>query len=487
MPMLSRLPELTATQALGAIRRGELAATEYVQALLLQAQRLAHLHSLITVDASAALAAAAGIDALRAQGGELPPLAGLPLVIKDNIDFTGLPTTGGTPALRDFRPRVTAPALQRLLDAGAILLGKANMHELAFGVTNSNSSPFAGAARNPHDTARVPGGSSGGTGAAIAAGIAPAGLGTDTGGSVRIPASFCGLAGLRASVGNGLAQRRYDARGVLPISHTRDVIGPMARTMEDVALLDSVMSGEPVAQPAGLDGVRFGVARLFWEGMDSAVAGVMDQALARLRSAGVVLVDVELDELAALTAEAAFVIATHEARDDIPAYLASHGSHIVLADIAREVANPDVRHIVERVVQGGLDREYGMAMGRQRPRMQEIYRECFTRYRLDALVFPTVVVEPPVIEAVNGVAALEFFGRAIRNTDVGSTAGLPGITVPAGISERGLPVGIALDGPVGSDRRLMGLGMAMEALLPPPVFPGEGRQPAISSPAARSR
>ncbi|MGC4028025.1 MAG: indoleacetamide hydrolase [Steroidobacteraceae bacterium] len=463
--MSIELPGLSASQALRLLDGGDLTAWAYVQSLLERTRRCAELNSLIAVNASGALAAARRIDALRKKGTRLPPLAGLPLVVKDNIDFAGMPTTGGTPALRDFRPAATAPALQRLLDAGAIVLGKANMHELALGVTSTNFAPFTGAVRNPYDIARVAGGSSGGTAAAIAAGIAPAGLGTDTGGSVRIPASFCGLAGLRPSVGNGGAQRRYEGRGVLPISHTRDVIGPMARMMEDVALLDSVMSGEPLIEPVAVAGARFGMARLFWEDADGAVAAVMERALVRLQSAGAVLVDVDLSGLGGLTAETAFVIAAHEAREDIASYLSgAPGNRVTLADVVREIASPDVRAIMDDVMRGDLAREYEFAITQGRPRMQGIYARCFAEHALDALVFPTVTVPPPVIDPVRG-SVPGFFAAAIRNTDAGSTAGLPGITVPAGATPGGLPVGIALDGPVGSDRRLMGLGMSAEAIL----------------------
>src|SRR4051794_19436183 len=224
---------LTASQAVEAIRTGRLSAEAYMMTLISRAEQLSDLNSLITLNKIGAMAAARKVDSLRARGATLPPLAGLPIVVKDNINTSDLPTTGGTPALRDVQPTANAPTLQRLLDAGAIVLGKANMHELAFGTTSTNFASFAGAVHNPYDRSRVPGGSSGGTAVAIAARIAPAGLGTDTGGSGRIPAALCGIAGLRPTLGNGGAQRRYDGSGVLPISHTRDTIGTMARTVTD--------------------------------------------------------------------------------------------------------------------------------------------------------------------------------------------------------------------------------------------------------------
>jgi Asp-tRNA(Asn)/Glu-tRNA(Gln) amidotransferase A subunit family amidase len=192
---------LSATAAVAAIAAGELTATAYTTTLLGRAEQLTDRRAVITLNRAGALASAARIDDARRSGTALGRLAGLPIIVKDNINTKDLPTTAGTPALHDFRPTADAAVLQPLLDAGAIILGKANMHELAFGITTTNFSPFAGTATHPYDPARIPGGSSGGTGAAIAARIAPAGLGSDTGASVRIPAAFNGIAGLRPSTG----------------------------------------------------------------------------------------------------------------------------------------------------------------------------------------------------------------------------------------------------------------------------------------------
>lgn len=473
MPESEQL-ELTASQALDAMRSGRLRAQDYMQTLLARAERLQDLHSMISLDPAGAMEAARNVDARRARGEVLPPLAGLPIVVKDNINTSALPTTGGTPALRNVRPTANAPTLQRLLDAGAIVMGKANMHELAFGTTTTNFSPFAGFAHNPYDRDRVPGGSSGGTGAAVAARIAPAGLGTDTGGSVRIPAAFCGIAGLRPSVGNGGGERRYDGSGVLPISRTRDTIGPMARSMRDVALLDAAMSGQPVAQPVALAGLRLGVPASFWAGSERQVLAVLDQARQKLRDAGVVLVDVDTPGLAELTERAAFPIALHEAHEDIPAYLRKTGVQgIGLNEINAQVAGPDVKGAMQAVVQDAGAKGYAAAMGTYRPRMRQLYADYFSKNRLDGMLFPTVPVAAPLIDPVHGMSkiridggpAVDTFATTIRNTDPGSTAGIPGITVPAGLTPGGLPVGLAVDGPVGSDARLLGIGMALEDLL----------------------
>ena len=179
---------LTAGEALPALKTGALSARDYVEALLTRARAADHLNAFIALDADAALAAADASDERRVRGDDLGPLHGLPIVLKDNIDVAGFATTAGTPGLRANRPVRTAPVAQALFDAGAILFGKTNMHELAFGVTTDNAA--FGAARNPYDPTKTPGGSSGGTGVAVAARLAPAGLGSDTGGSVRIPAAL---------------------------------------------------------------------------------------------------------------------------------------------------------------------------------------------------------------------------------------------------------------------------------------------------------
>ena len=244
----SNQPLMSAAEIISSIRGKRVSAVDVVQAAIERAERLKELNLLITLNREPALAAARRVDAALNGGEQLGILAGLPIVVKDNINTKDMPTSGGTPALQNARPIANARSLQKLLEAGAIIIGKANMHELAFGITSTNLSSFAGPVRNPYDPIRIPGGSSGGTAAAIAAGVVTCGLGSDTGGSTRIPAALCGIVGLRPSVGNGGTERRYhDDNAVVPISHTRDTIGPMGRTVADVALLDSVITGGPMA------------------------------------------------------------------------------------------------------------------------------------------------------------------------------------------------------------------------------------------------
>ncbi|MEO8808236.1 MAG: indoleacetamide hydrolase, partial [Burkholderiaceae bacterium] len=435
-PTPSEQLAMSSSEAVAAIRTGRLSAEAYVGTLLARAEQLKDLNAFLVLDRAGAIAAARKVDALRSNGAPLPPLAGLPIVVKDNINTRDLPTTAGTAALRNVRPSANAPALQKLIDAGAIVLGKTNLHELAFGITSTNLSSFAGPVKNPYDTQRIPGGSSGGTAAAIAARIVPSGLGTDTGGSTRVPAALCGIVGLRPSVGNGGAERRYDGAGVVPISHTRDTVGPMGRSVADVALLDSVITGSPLATAVPLRGLRIGVPASFWAGLDAQLAEVMAVARAKLQAAGVVLVDVDIPTLAEVNAKVSFQLALHEPIADIPAYLAATGvTGITLADLAAGIASPDVKGAFGAILADAFGKDYDAAMRTHRPRLRQLYEGYFRNSVLDAMLFPTTIAPAPLIDAtngsgkvsINGGTPVDTFATFIRNTDPGSNAGIPGL------------------------------------------------------------
>ncbi|NIF52864.1 indoleacetamide hydrolase [Burkholderia sp. Ax-1724] len=474
---------LTATQAVEALQSGRLKAADYVATLLARAAALAHLNALTTLDLDGALAAARHIDALSAQARARLPLAGLPIVVKDNINTAGLQTSAGTPALAGFVPATNAPSLQRLLDAGAIVLGKANMHELAFGITSTNFAAHAGPVRNPYDPSLMPGGSSGGTAVAIAARIVPAGLGTDTGGSTRIPAALTGTAGLRPSVGNGGAERRYhDPDAVVPISHTRDTVGPMARSVADLALLDGVISGDGTLPTLAPDQLRIGLPEPLWDGLEAQVEGVARAALRKLEAAGVMFVPLALSELEHLNGMVGGPIAIHEARDDVLAWLvANHAPVQTVAGIAARIASPDVRAIYDEVLADALGSHYPAALNYWRPRFQRYMAAAFAHAQLDALLFPTTRLTAVPIDDLQGSSTVSIDGGPpidtmeafLRNTDPASTSGIPGLSLPAGISANGLPVGLELDGPLGSDRRLLAIGIVFERILgalPAPVL-----------------
>jgi len=466
------LTALSAVDALRLLRSAEVSAERYAQALVAQCRRLQHLNAFIGFDESRVLAAARTADRvpMDARG----PLHGLPLVIKDNIDTVGFATSAGTPALRSNMPRANAPVAERLFAAGALLLGKANMHELADGITNNNAA--FGAARNPYAPTMIPGGSSGGTAAAVAARMSPGGLGTDTGGSVRIPAALCGVVGLRPTAG------RYPAGGIVPISHTRDTAGPIARTVADVALLDGVITGAQAGlSSASLKGARIGVPRSpFFEDVDPAVAAVVASALRALRDAGCVLVDADMPDIARLSSAAAGAISYYEQSRDLDAYLRAAGSSLTTRDIADQIASPDVRSIFETDVLGAsaiTEQAYREAMQVHRPRLQAAYRDYFRMHDVVAIALPTTVLPARPIGddtevELNG-RKVPTFATFLRNTRIMTTAGIPGLSLPAGLAPSGLPVGLEFDGPDGSDRALLGFGLAVEAVLgrlPPPSF-----------------
>jgi len=467
--------ELSATQAVEAIRAGRLKAADYTATLLARAEALENLNALTVLDVEGALAAAQRIDTLGANERAHLPLAGLPVVVKDNINTRGLQTSAGTPALEGFVPARHAPSVQRLVDAGAIVLGKANMHELAFGITSTNLAPHAGPVRNPWDPERIPGGSSGGTAAAIAARIVPAGLGTDTGGSTRIPAALCGIVGLRPSVGDGGTQRRYhDPQAVVPISHTRDTVGPMARTVADAALIDGVITGHGPLARAAVANLRVGLPAPFWAGLETATEDVARAALARLEAAGVTLVPVEMGDIFALNDRVSMAIALHEPIEDLQQWLvANHAPARTVADVAARIASPDVRAAYDAILADTRGGDYQTAMTLWRPRLQQLYAQTFAAGGLDALLFPTTRLAAAQIDEVNGSSSVSIDGGApideleayLRNTDPASNAGIPGLALPAGLTGARLPVGLELDGPNGSDRRLLAIGLAFEAIL----------------------
>src|ERR1700722_16187689 len=229
----AELCNLSAVEAVAHMSQGALTAERYAQALLANCQAAHALNAFIALEPARVLEAARARDHERRDGAKPGPLFGLPIPVKDSVNTRDYPTTGGTPALRHFRPAEDAPVVAALRDAGALVLGKTNLHELSYGWTSNNLA--FGAVRNPYDQSRIPGGSSGGTAAAIAARLAPLGIAEDTEGSIRVPAAFCGIAGFRPTTG------RYSTDGCVPISPLFDQVGPHARSLADLVLFDSLV------------------------------------------------------------------------------------------------------------------------------------------------------------------------------------------------------------------------------------------------------
>ena len=460
--------DLSLAESARLIREGKIRSGDLAEALIKQAEAQAGLNTFITLDRDGARRAAQAADTLRAQGKSLGALHGVPVVIKDNIHVAGMPNTAGTPTLRSFVPSTNAPVVQALIDAGAIVLGKTNMHELAMSTTSDNAT--FGPVRNPYDPSRFAGGSSGGTAAAIAARIAAGGLGSDTGGSVRIPASLCGIVGLRPTSG------RYSLEGVTPFSHTRDTVGPMARSVADVILLDQVITGDssPV-QPVSIGNVRLGVARAtFYANLDPEVARLMERTLEKLRAAGAELVEVDLGDFAATNVKIGPAVGYYEVQRDLTAYLAKYQPQLTLTEVVAGIASPDVKDIFTKSVLGPeapTPEAYREAMEVFRPRFQKMYADAFAANRLDALILPTTVMPAQSLAnsaevTLNGqeMTSLSVF---VMNTRPVNNAGIAALTVPMGMTADGLPLGVEIDGLAGSDRRLLAIGLELERILGP--------------------
>lgn len=478
---LPDLDQLSAVEASRLVCSGKVRSEALVRAYLERAKRRPDLNAFVSLDEAGALAAARRVDAARGGARRCGPLTGAPIVVKDNIHVAGLPSSAGTAALKEFVPTASAPVVKRLIDAGAIVLGKTNMHELAFGISGYNPTFQTGSApgvRNAYDPTRFAGGSSSGTGAAIGARLAPAGLGTDTGGSVRIPCAVNGCASLRPTVG------RYPQEGIAPISHTRDTAGPMARSVSDLVAMDRAIAGGGPVRPASLKGVRLGVVKAFMANMDDDTKAAVDAALAKMRAAGVSLVDVEMPRLMELNGAVSFPVALYEAYDDMVAYLKRWKPDLSIEALVKEVRSPDVKGTYEGLVlprklpgpeKTTVDAKpaYEAAISSGRPALQKLYADTFRRERLDALVFPTV---PKVAIAANAESSsLDNFLMFIQNTDPGSNAGVPGLQLPVGLAPSArVPIGIELDGPARSDRRLLAIGLSLEKLF--------GRLPAPNAP-----
>jgi indoleacetamide hydrolase len=469
---MTKLHELGVADAAAAIRTGATTAEALADALLARVAAHKSLNAFITVEPDKVRAAARAADQQRASGATLGPLHGVPLALKDNLDTTDYPTTGGTPGLAGNRPKRNAVIVQALFDAGAIALGKCNLHELAYGITNNNAA--FGPARNPYAPDRIPGASSGGTGVAVAARLAPGGIGSDTGGSVRVPAALCGLVGLRPTTG------RWSQAGIVPISHTRDTAGPMTRSVADCALIDGIVTGGPLEiAPASLKGQRMGVPRRhFWENLEPELGRICDDTLKRLSDAGVILVDVDMSEEAKLDGEAGFPIALYETVADLNQYLKEHGAGFDYAGLVAKCESPDVKGILQSLTGPAAIPEgaYRKAL-QQRAVLQETYGRHFRENDVATIIFPTTPA--PAIKIgedetfmLNG-SAVPTFTTFIRNTGPGSVGGIPGISLPVGLTQSGLPVGMELSGPPDSDHLVLAIAAAIEPLLPKLPAPPE--------------
>ena len=441
------------------------------------------LRAVITLNPKA-LDTARALDAERKARGPRSPLHGIPVVLKDNYDTADLPTTGGSILLEGSIPPDDAFVVKKLRDAGAIVLAKVNMSEFASGAATSS---LGGATRNPHDLLRTPSGSSGGTGAAIAAAYATVGLGTDTGGSIRGPATANGIAGLKPT--HGLLSRD----GIIPLGLSFDTGGPMARSVSDVAAALGVMTGVDPADAAtkksegrfetnytkylnagALRGARIGVARDFM-GHDADVDWVMESALDAMRSGGATIVDVRFPAwLIAAKGEFYNAIRYPEFAAQIKDYLATTGPEYPktldqLIERARKVnaprpdgagPNPGRWTLMKREAGSGTLDDYGYKAVRDHglPLLRAVVEGLLASQQLDAIVYPTSSTRPPLVAAPPEVPG----GGASSPANIANLTGFPDLIVPAGFTGDRLPVAVSFLGPAFSEPRLFALGYSFE-------------------------
>ncbi|MCR9136076.1 MAG: amidase family protein [Alphaproteobacteria bacterium] len=460
------MSQLSLCAAAQNIRQGTFTSEDYVLALLRRCEQAKQLNAFLYMDAAQVLDDARQADRQMRSGQISGPLHGVPIAIKDNFDVIGTATTAGTPALADNIAVKTSPVVQRLFDAGAIMLGKTNMYELAFGITSSNE--WTGATLNPYDPTRSAGGSSGGTAAAVAARLAPAGLGSDTAGSVRIPAAHCGIFGFRPSTG------RYPNDGIVPLFHSRDTAGLMARSVDDLIVMDTLITGETATSIENLAGLRIGVPRRrHFSGLDHGIAAAIETELDRLSELGVILVDADLPDHLLDSSFAIETLREWELRRDMEAYLGRSSLSLDFDGLISAVKGEYVKREFETGLKAAddpdLENRYRTVISKTLPAYRAGYRAFFEENGISAIAFPTSPLAPTPIED-NGMTlcngAPVSVWRTLRNTAPASMFGAPGLSVPVGLNGDGLPVGLEFDGLPGSDGHLLAIGAAWERFSP---------------------
>jgi aspartyl-tRNA(Asn)/glutamyl-tRNA(Gln) amidotransferase subunit A len=433
--------DLSLVDLLPLLEQRSLSARELLQACLDRVGRYEdRVRAFVVLTPELAQEAAARADAGRAAGQPVGPLAGVPVALKDLFLTRGVPTTASSRVLKGHDPGVDAAVWERLRSAGAGLLGKTTLQEFAYG---TGSHPT----RNPWDLTRTPGGSSGGSGAALAARMVPLATGSDTGGSLRIPAAVCGVCSLRPAHG------RVSTYGALPLAHSLDTAGAMARRMKDVSLLLRLLAGHDPRDPHSLDepvpaypssgraAARVGVpSRVFWD-VDPQIARACREGLQRL---GAELVEVDPPE-------------GTEALLDVPGVYGHTMGPEALEHHAAWLAEREHLYgesIRERFAQARrtTPEQHAQAQ-RDRVRLRQQWRALFADHRLDALAHPTVPEPPAVLPAP---------GPSIALAKLWSVLGWPALSVPVGLDGRGLPVGLQLAGLPEREAELVGLGIALD-------------------------
>jgi aspartyl-tRNA(Asn)/glutamyl-tRNA(Gln) amidotransferase subunit A len=434
------------------------------------------LNAYVQVDAADALRQAAAADAARAAGGD-GPLLGVPLAVKDVLNVEGQPCTCASRILAGYVAPYDATAIARLRAAGALFVGRANMDEFAMGSTCENS--CYGPTRNPADPARVAGGSSGGSAAAVAGGLALAALGTDTGGSVRLPASFCGCVGLKPSYG------RVSRYGLVAYASSLDQVGPMTRTVADAALLLGAMAGRDPLDSTTLDrpvpdftaalrddlkGLRLGLpAEYFVDGMDPEVAAAVKAAVARCRELGAEIVDVHLPHTKYAVATY-YILASAEASANLARFDGVRYGHRAAAGdtpiemYKRTRAEGFGREVQRRIILGTyvLSSGYYDAYYLRAQKVRTLIRRDFEAafQRCDALLTPVAPTPAYRLGETLDDPLHMYLGDIFTVT--ANLAGICGLSVPCGRTTAGLPVGLQILGPAFGEECVLRVGHAYE-------------------------
>jgi aspartyl-tRNA(Asn)/glutamyl-tRNA(Gln) amidotransferase subunit A len=468
--MTDALHDMTVAQLAARLKARELSAVEAAQHFLARGRQHADLGAYLAVDEDATLAQARAADA-RIVAGDALPLAGVPVAHKDIFVTTDFPTTAGSRMLQGYRSPFESTVTARLAGAGMVCLGKLNCDEFAMGSANENSAFHP--VKNPWDTSRVPGGSSGGSAAAVAARLAPAATGTDTGGSIRQPASFCGITGIKPTYG------RASRFGLIAFASSLDQAGPMARTAEDCALLLSSLCGPDPDRdstsldvPAedftrglndGIDGLRIGVPKEFFgAGLSDDVRAAIDGALAELRKLGATLVDISLPRTE-LAIPVYYIIAPAEASSNLSRFDGVKFGHRAqgytdLEDMYKKTRAEGFGDEVKRRIMTGtyvLSHGYYDAYYLQAQKVRRMIADDFQR----AFTECDVIAGPVAPSVAWHLGDHDKDPLADYLADIytlpASLAGLPGMSVPAGFGEGSLPVGLQLIGNYLQEGRLL--------------------------------
>jgi aspartyl-tRNA(Asn)/glutamyl-tRNA(Gln) amidotransferase subunit A len=448
-------------------RKRKLSPVELTKFILARIEQLhPQLNAYITVTAELALAQAkkAEADLLGPRGHkgrrDRGPLHGIPISLKDNIHTAGIRTTAGSKILREFIPKEDAVVVAQLKGAGAVLLGKTNMHEFAYGVTSNN--PHFGPVRNPWDLTRIPGGSSGGSAAAVAAGLGYGSIGTDTGGSIRIPAALCGVVGLKPTWG------RISSEGVVPLSPLLDCTGPLARSVPDVAILTAAIYVRVGREPNFLNPstlradpkkLCLGLPRqMFFDALSPEVRSAFDSALRDLSRLGMKTADVSipmLDETEEAGNQIAWAEATlfHQQQGYFPGRSADYGD--------------DVRSRLEMGTKVSAV-DFLQALEIQKQFVQQLHL-AIAEADVHAIVVPTTPIVAPLLnQETSRIGAHEYPTRALllRLNRPANLAGTPSLTIPCGFTSAGLPIGLQIMGGVSSESILLRIANAFERARP---------------------